>query len=97
MLNLMDDDPTKEPLEEGEILSPEKLVGQDPSLMAPPSTPGRGGGATRKPRLRVGFGIGGFIARPRARGSLLRRMGMGRGAMGEPIGMAGGPFPGEGG
>lgn len=49
--------------------------------MGPPSTPGgRGGVATRKPRIRVGFGIGGFIARPRARGSLLRRMGMGRAA-----------------
>ena len=96
--DLMDPDDSKlTEIDDGDILSPDKLSQDGGSgLMAPPSTPGgggRGGAPSRKPRLRVGFGIGGFIARPRARGSLLRRMGMGRGAMGDyagPIGQFGG-------
>ena len=62
-------------LEEGDILSPDKEGTMGPPLGVPG---GRGGTPLRKPRLRVGYGIGGFIARPRARGSLLKRMGMGR-------------------
>ena len=82
-LSILDMDLDDRELEDGEILSP---ADKDPTggLMAPPSSAPscsmvmRGGTGMRRPRLRIGYGVGGFIARPRARGSLMRRMGMGR-------------------